>query len=134
MRPTSDFSPQALEVLSHEPSLELALLFGSRARGSAGPGSDFDVAVVGRGLDLTGLAAKLSLALGAEVDLVSLDHDPPIPLLRELLRDARCIYERNLGAEASFRARALWAIETDGPRVDAMAKHYIARTARRGAP
>lgn len=39
------------EVLSRVPSLERALLFGSRAKGTHRPGSDIDLALVGAALD-----------------------------------------------------------------------------------
>jgi uncharacterized protein len=133
-REQSELTASARQVLERQPGVELALLFGSRARGTHGPGSDVDIAVTGSAVDLAQLAAKLSVAVGQEVDVVAVDDDPPIPLLRELIRDAVCLYERSRGAEAAFRARALWAIETDGPMIDAMAKSYIARIANRGTP
>jgi uncharacterized protein len=38
-------------MLARVPSLERAVLFGSRAKGTHRPGSDFDLALVGAGLD-----------------------------------------------------------------------------------
>ncbi|MBX3225326.1 MAG: nucleotidyltransferase domain-containing protein [Labilithrix sp.] len=49
------------------PGLELALVFGSAARGEEGPASDLDVAVLGD-LDRFELAGRLSLATGREVE------------------------------------------------------------------
>lgn len=39
------------EVLTHHPEVERAVLFGSRAKGTARPGSDIDLALYGEGLD-----------------------------------------------------------------------------------
>ena len=48
-------SPQTVEriqdVLSHHPEVRRAVLFGSRAKGTARPGSDIDLALYGDGLD-----------------------------------------------------------------------------------
>lgn len=121
----------ASEVCAHHPLVRAAFLFGSAARESAGPTSDLDIAVAGSRIDLTSLAAQLSIVLGHEVDLVSLNHDPPIALLREIVRDGRCLYEVAPGAATAVRAGALWAIETDGPLIDALAKRYVDRLASR---
>lgn len=39
------------EVFAHHPEVERAVLFGSRAKGTARPGSDIDLALYGEGLD-----------------------------------------------------------------------------------
>ncbi|MFM8886535.1 MAG: nucleotidyltransferase domain-containing protein, partial [Chthoniobacterales bacterium] len=39
------------EVFAHHPGVERAVLFGSRATGTARPGSDIDLALYGQGLD-----------------------------------------------------------------------------------
>lgn len=39
------------DVLSHHPEVRRAVLFGSRAKGTARPGSDIDLALYGDGLD-----------------------------------------------------------------------------------
>ncbi len=116
-------------MFARHPDVRLGLLFGSVARGTAGAQSDVDIAVSGPCVDLPLLASQLSLAIGREVDVVAIDRDPPIALLRALLDDATCIYEAAPGAEASFRDRASWAVETDGPLIDRMARAYIARLA-----
>lgn len=55
--------------ISAGPRLQVALVFGSFARGQAGPRSDIDLAVSGS-LDVLALAARLSIALEREVDVV----------------------------------------------------------------
>jgi predicted nucleotidyltransferase len=39
------------DVLAHSPEVAKAVLFGSRAKGTARPGSDIDLALQGEGLD-----------------------------------------------------------------------------------
>jgi predicted nucleotidyltransferase len=51
-------------VLKEHDEVDLALVFGSRARAEAGPNSDVDVAVTGRGGDVIGLAVELTDAVG----------------------------------------------------------------------
>ncbi|HEY6879668.1 MAG TPA: nucleotidyltransferase domain-containing protein [Polyangiales bacterium] len=124
----------ARTVFARHPGVRVALLFGSLARGAARPDSDIDVAVVGTGADLSTCASELSVQLGREVDVVSLDSDPPVPLVRELLRDAVCVYEAEPGAEATLRSRLLWTLETDGPMIDALARRYLEHLAARARP
>jgi predicted nucleotidyltransferase len=119
-------------ALVEEPAVELALLFGSRARGTAGPRSDVDVAILGApGLDRLGLAASLGTRLGLEVDVLTLD-DVPIPLLDALVREAIVIHEAHPGAAARWRSRALSQLETDRPWFARMRDAWLARVAARG--
>jgi predicted nucleotidyltransferase len=89
----------------------LAALFGSWARGSAQPGrSDVDVAILGAdaGLGLRGeaeLAAALSAAVGATVDLVRLE-DASTLLRFRVARDGVLLVERQPGAWVAYRATA----------------------------
>jgi predicted nucleotidyltransferase len=115
--------------------VELALLFGSAARGSAGPDSDVDVAVLGPAVDLLGLAAVLGEAIGREVDVTSLDDAcMTIPLLGELVRDAVVIYEGRPGAHARWRSHALMLLETDGPWYRRMRDAFLSDLARPSTP
>ena len=50
---------RAEEVLRRAPAVEAVVLFGSRARGSAGPGSDWDVALIGRSEETPEAAYRL---------------------------------------------------------------------------
>jgi predicted nucleotidyltransferase len=120
-------------ALRWHPEVDLCLLFGSIARDRAGAESDVDLAVKGRAADTLGLAAELGTTLGAEVDVVCLDDDLPIALLGELLRDSICIYEGKPGANASFRSRAMWTLETDGPLIERMNRAWLARLANGSA-
>jgi predicted nucleotidyltransferase len=83
--------------------LAAAYLFGSRARGDAGPRSDVDLAVILRtGLDADErwrkrleLIGRASEALGTDaVDVLVLD-DAPSAVGHRVLRDGRLICERD---------------------------------------
>ncbi len=98
--------------LAAEPRVVTAYLFGSVARGTAGPGSDVDVAVLlevpppptlaGLCLDL---ADDLREALGVPVDLVVLNR-ADADLIHRVLRDGRLILDRNPGRRIAFEVRS----------------------------
>jgi predicted nucleotidyltransferase len=88
------------ETLRTERNVRLAVLFGSVARGYAGEDSDVDVLVSlaeERPMYLSHLAARLTRALGRDVDVLSLahvhTHDPA--LLGAILRDGRPVVDRD---------------------------------------
>jgi uncharacterized protein len=85
--PVGDIPPSVLtvlrEVLGRHPSVRAAILFGSRAKGCARPGSDIDLALEGEiPIDeLARIAADLDARdLPWEVDLVRLSavRDPDV--------------------------------------------------------
>ncbi|HKH46607.1 MAG TPA: nucleotidyltransferase domain-containing protein [Thermoanaerobaculia bacterium] len=126
---TSDPVVEALRgALRGRKDVRLALLFGSRARGRARPGSDADVAVLGKDLDLLELAADLSTAARVEVDVVSLE-DPGYPLLNALLRDSIVLHEGERGAAATWRSHALLIAELDGPGYIRMRDAFLKKLA-----
>jgi predicted nucleotidyltransferase len=118
------------EVLRRVPGVRLAVLFGSQARGTARPASDVDVAVLGD-VDLGPLARDLSLSLGREIDLVDLAA-AGIPLTAAILRDGIVVHEAPPGTAATFRARAIAALETDLPWFERMRRGYLRRVAETG--
>src|SRR5262245_37045928 len=75
-------------VLAARDDLELGVLFGSMARGTATTNSDVDLAILGRDADLLGISADLARALDREVQVVRLE-DASIPLLESLIDDGR---------------------------------------------
>lgn len=111
--------------------IRLAVLFGSRARGDARPGSDVDVAVLGDGIDSLRLAAELSRELGLDVDVVDL-ADPSIPLVRAVLRDGIPVHQSPVGAWGTFIAQSLCDLETDLPSFRRMQDAFVERVAARG--
>ena len=118
-------------VLRGRPEVMLAVLFGSRARGDAHVTSDVDVALLAPAADLLEIGACLSQASGLEVDVVSLS-DPGVPLLEELLRDARLVYEARPGVYATWRSHVLADLEIDRPWYERMRNAWLARVAERG--
>ena len=76
MATTQDIDQQIREVLQGHPGISLAILFGSLATGTAGPGSDLDLAVyVGKPItseEKMQLIEELALQIGRPVDLVDL--------------------------------------------------------------
>jgi len=117
--------------LARRADVELAIVFGSFARGESGPTSDVDLAVAGPDVDRLALAAELALLLGREVDVVSLDTDD-IVLLGEIIRDGRVIHEGRPGASARFRARGLSTLETDRPWLEIQQRAFLAHLASGG--
>lgn len=118
-------------VCEQQPGVELAMLFGSTARGTASEGSDVDIAVRGRGIDALGLAAALAEALAREVDLVVLT-DPGVPLLEALIRDGIVVWESAPGVAAQWRSFTLAMLETDRPWYARMRDAWLSRVAERG--
>jgi predicted nucleotidyltransferase len=93
------------------PPLRLAALFGSRATGTEKPDSDFDIGIVPADPTLTlheelALAAALSGAVDAEVDLVRLDGEDLL-LGREVAQTGVCLLEDSPGVFAAYRATAM---------------------------
>jgi len=119
-------------VLGEHDEVELALVFGSHARAEAGPNSDVDVAVVGRGVDTIGLAVELSDAVGLPVDVVDLSVDPPLALLLAVLHDGVKLHEGRPGAYGRFLAHSLTELETDLPAFRSMQRAFLQRVAERG--
>ena len=94
-------------ALECEPSVELAVLFGSVARGQARDGSDLDVGVIGVDAhELSDLQVTLERATGRRIDLVSLADAPPL-LRFEIARDGRVLLERAPFVWSDFKARAM---------------------------
>ena len=129
----ADPAVQAIrECLQGRLDVRLALVFGSRARGTATPTSDVDVAVGAPGVDLLDLAAELSRATGLEVDVVDLEH-AGVPLLARIVREGiLVVHERRPGTAATWRALALADLETDAPWFARMREAWLARVAARG--
>jgi hypothetical protein len=107
--------PKLVEVLraalTRGPALQLAVLFGSRARGDAREDSDFDLGIVPVDPALSlhdelALAAVLSEAVRGEVDVVRLDADNPL-LGREVAHTGVCVFEPRPGAFSAYRAEAV---------------------------
>ena len=107
-----DLMEELQRALENETKLAYALVFGSRARGSALPKSDLDVAVglaAGVRLDpheVGDLISTLEQATGQTIDLVLLDEAPPA-LAYRAFRDGRVLLERDHGALVERKTRAI---------------------------
>ncbi|MGH3980564.1 MAG: type VII toxin-antitoxin system MntA family adenylyltransferase antitoxin [Pseudonocardiaceae bacterium] len=90
------------------PGMRLLVLHGSRARGDAGPQSDWDFGyLAGEPLDPTGLLARLTMAVGTDaVDLVDLSGASALLRFRAA-RDGVVLLERPAGAFAEFQLEAV---------------------------
>jgi predicted nucleotidyltransferase len=90
------------------PELQLLMLHGSRARGDAHAGSDWDFAYrADPGLDELSLRAALSSALHTdEVDLADLDRAGAV-LRYAAARDGKPVLEREPAALERFRISAI---------------------------
>lgn len=97
----------ARDLLSAEPGLELAVLFGSTARHDAAAGSDLDIAVLGVPSErLSMLQAELERIIRTPVDLVAIEAAPPL-LRFEMARDGIVLIERTPHRWSDVRARAM---------------------------
>jgi predicted nucleotidyltransferase len=112
------------ECLRGRQDVQLAVLFGSQARGRTHAASDIDLAVQGEGLDLLALARDLSLATDREVDVVPLDR-VEYPLIESILRDAIIVHQGRPGAGGRWLSHTLTALETDRPGFQRMHRSYL---------
>jgi predicted nucleotidyltransferase len=95
-------------LLEETPEVQLAVLFGSRARGGARPDSDADMALRVSAMEpqrLSRLLADLERAASHPLDIVFLDEAAPL-LAFEIARDGVVVLERAPHAWSDFRARA----------------------------
>jgi predicted nucleotidyltransferase len=118
------------EVLRSGPPLRLAALFGSEARGQARPDSDVDVAILPATAALSldaelSLQARLSSAIGREVDLVRLDHC--IPGLRFRVAKEGLLLIGEPLAWKRFRAQAGIEYAEIEPQLRRARAHYLKR-------
>jgi hypothetical protein len=89
-----------------------AYLFGSEGRGTAGPGSDVDVAILfstppAGSLDSPTLTLEgdLERLLGRSVEVVAL-NSAPVDLVHRVLRDGQLLFEANRSARIAFEVRS----------------------------
>ena len=97
------------------PGVLAAYLIGSQARGSAGPLSDVDVAILHDpsldsrarlDLRLAAVAAAGAALATTEVDVVILNGAPPL-LRQRALRDGKLLLDRDPRARIGFQVRTL---------------------------
>jgi predicted nucleotidyltransferase len=112
-KPVNDLADELRVVLAEDLRIDCAWLFGSVARGEAGPLSDVDVAVLldpaiapqDRMAIAAALVEKLE-CVGGRVDLVLLDEASP--LLRDrVFRHGILLLERDVRRRVAFEAQAI---------------------------
>ena len=100
------------QALGCYPGVLLAYLYGSHARGEAGPASDVDVAVLLEEMDdattaLAGLAYALVAASGcSRVDLVLL-NEVPVELAYAVIVEGRVLHRRDERTRVEYEAWVL---------------------------
>jgi uncharacterized protein len=87
-----------LGVFRSYPSVEKAILYGSRAKGNFRPGSDIDLSLEGEGLDLT-ILQKIEndlddLLLPYKIDLSLLKHIRNQELLDHINRVGKTLFQK----------------------------------------
>ena len=97
-----------VELARKTPGLDLLVLFGSRARGDAHHGSDWDFGyLAGPELDFYGLLARLVLLLGTDrIDLVNLNRTNGLLRFR-VAAEGQALFESSDGIFESFAFEAI---------------------------
>ncbi len=105
MSPTTDPVPEMVRIIVERFRPETVVLFGSRARGTAGPSSDVDLLVVAHvdgskrrfAADIDEALAPLRVPkdiVVATPDEVELSLDAPDSICRSAVREGKVVYER----------------------------------------
>lgn len=97
------FPSEVRDLAGRTAGLRLLLLHGSRARGEAHAGSDWDFGFIADGAcDVPRLHAALASALGTDdVDLVDLERASGL-LRQRVARDGTLVFERESGPRERF--------------------------------
>ena len=123
------------DALADVPNVAFALVFGSRARGTAHADSDIDVALdFGRGrgpgaYEIGAIVSRLEEAAGRSVDVVVLD-DAPSGLAYRVFRDGVTVLVRDRSALVERKARAILEYLDFQPVEEAFSKAVLARRSR----
>lgn len=130
-----DLIRELQRVLAEGPRLRLGILFGSTARGTDGPESDVDVAILPVDPELSlgdelALQARIAIVVQREVDLVRLDRCTPTLRFR-VAREGVPVFAEP-GALSSFQARAGIEHAELAPLVKRAGELFLRRI--RGAP
>lgn len=95
-----------IRILGRYPELRLAILFGSRVDGDAGPDSDIDLALLAdaplSGALVRELAEAIGSDLGCPVDIVDLHHAPQ-PITGQAFKGRKLLGDNRTWAELLTR-------------------------------
>ncbi len=91
------------ETLAHDPHIEKALIYGSRAKGNYKTGSDIDITLIGKGLTLTDTIYPLrdrlyKLYLPYKFDISIFNQLDEDDFIDHILRVGKTLYQRENGA------------------------------------
>ena len=125
-------------ALAAFPAVELAVVFGSAARGELARESDVDIAIRALPDDLpsrAALEATLGRAARRALDLLDLDAAPPLTRF-EIARDGVVLLERKPHAWVDFKARAMidwWDWAPTARAIHRAAMERLQREVERGS-
>ena len=119
------------DFFAQREGVDLAILFGSRAKGQSSPGSDVDLAVRGHKVDRLALAADLETTIERSVDIADIDG-AGYPLLKALVRDGVLVHEGSSGSYGRFLSHAVSQLDLDRDGYERMRDGYLHRLAARG--
>ena len=123
------------DALADVPQVAFALVFGSRARGTAHAASDIDVALdFARGrrpgaYEIGAIVSRLEAAAGQSVDVIVLDDAPP-GLAYRVFRDGVTVFVRDRSALVERKTRAILQYLDFQPVEEALSKAVLARRSR----
>ena len=141
MKPDSDVIHQLITLANSNPQVQVLWLYGSRAKGTAGPASDWDLAVAFDPIKQSGplgtalenrlrpelLALEWQRAMGlAEGKLSVVDiNQAPIPLAFAVVDANRPLYSSDEGRRLQEEARIMSQMELGYPhrQID-ISKHH----------
>jgi len=99
-----------IQYLAGTEQVLLAYLFGSQAEGTAGPQSDYDIALLVRQPSLAlqaRLAHEIGIILGTDrVDVVFLNR-APVELAYAVIAQGQLLYQRSVAERVEFEAKVL---------------------------
>lgn len=104
-----DLVARLRERMGDWPELQMAILFGSTARGTDRPGSDVDLGILLEPYSPAvrfEVEAQLGRAARRPVHVILLDEAPPL-LRFEITRDGSLLFEREKGLWSNFKAKAM---------------------------
>ena len=123
------------DALSEVPQVAFALIFGSRARGTAHADSDVDVALGfahGRRPathELGAIVSRIEAAAGRTVDISVLEDAPP-GLAYRVFRDGVAVLVRDRSALVERKTRAILDYLDYRPIEEALSRAVLARRSR----
>lgn len=128
----------AFDKLGSARGVIAAYLYGSHARGQAGPGSDIDVAVLLEGsgerssLEMLKLGRELETQTGLKGIDVRLLNDAPLAAQGRILTEGRLLYSGDDSARVDFEVLTRSLYFDFLPHLDYLQKAFIQRTAEGG--